>query len=64
MPYTFPEALATLPEAIAFFNKCATEAALLPKPPTAKGYSDLLAKVLPDFGTLIDRIRADIADTP
>ena len=64
MPYTIAEALATLPEAMAFFNKLQAEIAKLPKAPapvSATAYSSLVAAVIPDLGSLIDRVRADVA---
>lgn len=64
MPFTIPEALADLPEALDLINEIQAGVAALPKPPepvSASAYSALLVTVLPKLAALIDKVREQAA---
>lgn len=71
MPFNWAtEGLADVPEAIALFVKLQAAIAAMPKAPSpappggapVQPIFELIASVLPEFGALVDRIKAQAAD--
>lgn len=61
MPFTLPEALEDLPALLTLVQAVEAGIKALPPTPTFSDDAKLIASLLPQLGTLVDTIKAQIA---